>query len=273
MTVPNNPFIDIHALNGFNVHFTISTEDLVTVPEEDTGFIKGVKVKNERILWKDDLVHIPMRGWYQLRTLELIDSKGGHNVYRGLMMIRSESSIMLLPLLGGDRDSFSYTDHLMNAYCYHEDIKGQYLWVLMRPPKTRSSYSYDTTESLFRASHSFVKEEELGTEFKMFTFRIPSMYVGDYLMFLNSKFSRMSEIAKDKILNFHSMHDKSKLALQLCRDKGFRKSLEKQLSNKGSSVTISIDDELRSSLYNERETFKKEYIINESRRSIQEAIR
>lgn len=271
---PNTHIHNIITYTGFNIQFAMNDKNVTDVKGEN-GFLKGVKKDGKRVVWKDDLMYAPDRGWYNINMLECVRVNNGFRVYRGLTMLRSNSSLMLLPLIGGDRDDFSYSEYLMNAFCFHEAFAKNRLWVLMRKP-IKKDPKYEYTLGLFRESPYLEREEFIGSEFAMFTFRIPDVFEDDYMLFMQSKYSRMSERAKQRILEFHGISDQNnRLKLQLYRDKRLRDSMEKQLSNpaipgvcKESSVVIDPEAELRSVLDRERETFKLEYIIDECRATI-----
>jgi len=263
------PFVGIVSLNGFSIQIGVKdTDDITDVETLRPGItisktLMRVDHKGKRFLHQGDHVYVPEKGWYQLNELQLIKKVNGVRLYRGITMYRSDTSLMALPFLGGDRKMFGYTEHMMNAFCFREGEKeGQYrIWVLIR---IGDSTGYEHANNALTSSPCLINTEEYGGEFIIHTFTIPNVFRPDFDLFLKSKFSRMSEGAKERIYDFHKIQDRhNRLRMQLERSKRLRENMEKEWDLE---EPLSPQVELRDPLSIERETFYDRYIIDDGRK-------
>ncbi len=266
MHMVHNEIHDIKFITAFVIHFTVSG-DVEHVEEngEIKGILSGGSELGTRIVWIKDMLFCEKKGWYQLNDIKHVTTlENGDNVYRSLTMQRSDTSMMILPFIGGSRNELCYSDHMMNAFLYREGYdKEDRIWVLMRRPLHKDLY-YNKAITILRTCEEFISEEFIGSEYQMFTLRLPEEFEDDINMIKQSKFSKISESGKRRILAFHNIqNDKNKLKMQLYKNSILRKKLEKDLQ-----VRISSDAELRSLVNMDRETFKDEYIIEASRECI-----
>lgn len=261
----NSHMINVVTFNSFHLQFGILDQNILDVKDADG--ILSIKKNGVAIVRRSDKIYVQEKGWYQLNDITLLRKRNGIRVYRGSTMQRTDSSLMLLPFIGGTKRVFGYEEHLVNAFCFRENYEGiQRIWVLMKMP-VLDHLSFRGAISLFRQSPYLEREEVLGTEHQMFTFLIPEGFKKDHELFLQSKFSRMSKGAKDRIYDFHGITDRNnKLRMQLERSARLRKNFVKDLTiTPENPPVIDKEDELRSLLKPDRETFKNKYIIDEYR--------
>lgn len=253
-----NEIYDITFINAFVVQFKVPI-DIVAHYNEDN--VIGLKQEDKRILWEKDVVFCRGKGWYQVNNINLVDKYQKYHLYSANVMERSDTSMLILPFNGSTRSELCWAEYLVNAFSFREGFdNNDRIWVLLRRPLVNTK-KYQGVVNTLRECEEFVDEEYIGTEFHMFTLLIPEDFKEDVHLILTSKFSRMSEQAKRRILAFHNIFDDdNKLKLQLYRHPVLRNLMEKNLQ-----VRISPDAELRDPIKTNRETFFNDYIVEDYR--------
>lgn len=217
-------------------------------------------IDDKRILWKGDSVYTMDSGWYRINDIKRIEQ----GKYRSSTMERTDSTMMMFPLFGSTHYEMCYKDYFMNAFIYHEehDWQDNIIWVLMKKP-IRPDIRYDRAIDLIRNGKRCVKEEQLGSNFTLFTMKLPEIFEKDFSMFKLSKFSKMSDNAKSMIYRFHNISEKSDnpLRLQLSRSPIYKKYLEDKIGIK----ELPPNAELHSAIDDQRECFRYNYIIEDIR--------
>ena len=90
----------------------------------------------------------------------------------------------------------------------------------------------------------------------MFYFHVPNKYYQDYLLFMNSKYSHLSETLKKKILKFYNLGISSQVYKVLYRDVQRRRELEEELD-----VELPVDAEVASAIDFSKETYTEAHKI------------
>ncbi len=227
--------------------------------------LKGILHNDKRLLWKGDAIYTEDLGWHRINMLKRI----GPNHYRSTCMERTDTSMFLLPLFGGDQIKMCFPDYFMNAFLYHEQHGKQegIIWVLIKKPLT-SDVRYIELLNKFRGSNRCVKEEILSSTFTLFTMKLPDEHIKDYTMFSLSKFSKLSDKAKDAVFRFHGIigQPDHQIRLQLTKSPIYKAYLEKKISDpKKPREKLPDNAELRSVIEENRETFKMSYITEDIR--------
>ena len=258
MNYSKNEIYDITFMNAFVLHFKVSTD---TVPHFDGESISGLKYDSKRVIWEKDTIFCKNKGWYQVNSITLVEKYEKYHLYAANVMERSDTSMMILPFNGSTRKELRWGEYLVNAFSFREGFDdNDRIWVLLRR-SLNSSMEYQNVVNALRECEEFVDEEYIGTEFHMFTLLIPEDFRDDADLILRSRFSRISEQAKRRILAFHNIRDDDdRLKLQLYRHQVLRNLMEKQLG-----VEISHEAELRSTIDTNKETFFNDYIIEDYR--------
>lgn len=253
-----NEIYDVTFMNAFVLHFKVSTD---TVPHFNGESISGLKYNNKRVIWEKDTIFCKNKGWYQVNSINLVEKYEKYHLYAANVMERSDTSMMILPFNGSTRKELRWGEYLVNAFSFREGFDdNDRIWVLLRRPLNNNN-EYQNVVNVLRECEEFVDEEYIGTEFHMFTLLIPEDFRDDVDLILRSRFSRISEQAKRRILAFHNIFDDdNKLKLQLYRHQVLRDHMEKNLQ-----VRISPDAELRDPIKTDRETFFNDYIIEDYR--------
>ena len=223
------------------------------------GTLQGLLSDEKRLLWKGDNLYTEDLGWYRVNMIKRI----GPNNYRSTCMERTDTSMLLFPLFGGNQVEMCYSDYFMNAFLYHEEhgIQEGIVWVLMKKP-LKPETRYTKAIDKLRSSKRCIKEETLTSEFTLFTMKLPEKSIKDYTMVSLSKFSKMSDKAKNDIFTFHNILGQSdhQLKSQLTKSPIYKAYLEKKIGE-----SIHFDAELRSVIDEDRETFKMSYITEDIR--------
>lgn len=245
------------AYTGFHVQISVKDEGLEEI-EDENGFFTEVQKNGKRLFFKGDHIYVKDRGWYQLNDIALMSSQNGIKIYRGLTMERSDTSLLILPVYGGNRSDVSFSTHLMNAYLYREGHMDGCIWVLMKRPHIVND-SYENAIHFFRSSDHFMREEELGSEYVMITLAIPDDFIEDLIKIRSGRFSEISESHKQRIYDFHLIKDQyNKIRLELEKSPILKEKMEKEYD-----IEIPEGQELRSRMDEDRETFYDRLIIYE----------
>jgi len=226
---------------------------------EKEGLLSGILHNDKRLLWKGDSLYTEDMGWHRINMIKRV----GPNNYKSTCMERTDTSMLLFPIFGSNNMEMCYPDYFMNAFLYHEThgYKEGIIWVLMKKP-LKPDIRYDRAIDKLRGSNRCVKEETLSNEYTLYTMKLPEESNMDYNMFRLSKFSKMSDITKQKIYVFHNIHNQpdNMLRLQLSKSPVYKKYLEDKIND-----VLHSDAELRSAIDDDRETFKMSYITEDIR--------
>lgn len=226
---------------------------------ENDDLLQGICNDGKRLLWKGDDLYTETSGWHRINRIKQI----GVNQYRSTCMERTDTTMMLLPLFGSNQTEMCFQDHFMNAFLEHETYGKQegIIWVLIKTPLNIDIRFTKLIDKL-RHSGRCVKEVQLTSFFTLFTMKLDEQYIKDYTMMILSKFSKMSNDAKNAIYTFHGITGQPdhQLKLQLSKSPVYKTYLEKKIGE-----TIHGDAELRSAIDDERETFRMSYITEDIR--------
>ena len=150
---------------------------------------------------------------------------------------RNKSSLFILPMLGGNRRLFLYDKSLLNCFIgfgsRQDCIVLFYRW--------SSDPLFARFEKALQKFRSFVLVHNPDPYHIIFVFKVPQEYKEDFQKFKQGKYSRMGDLYKLKILDFHNMDIEGVLAQILFRSEIRRKSLQEKLD-----VEISTESELLS---------------------------
>tara|TARA_R110000868_G_scaffold28617_4_gene107119 strand:+ start:14827 stop:15405 length:579 start_codon:yes stop_codon:yes gene_type:complete len=162
---------------------------------------------------------------------------------------KTKSYIFLPPMLEID-PVFMQVHLLLNCYLYSEDL-----------PDIRNSiflhYEYQDLDSSFARLENNLKKSpyyrgmyEPDKYTTIFYFHVPNKWFKDYLLFINSKYSHISEGLKHGILRYYNIGQSSQVYKVLYRDSEKRRELEKELD-----VTLPEDAEIATAINFSKETY------------------
>lgn len=139
------------------------------------------------------------------------DDRNFREKYTILTHQRNRCSIYILPVLGNNKDYFAYTTFFINAYL-SEDCKQ--LKVLYR---FSTADTYGELEKRLQSIPSFKGIQNYTGGLDLATFNIPEKYHYDVELFLNGKYSKISDDLKSRIKGFHRMKENNRIWQVLTR--------------------------------------------------------
>lgn len=162
---------------------------------------------------------------------------------------RTKSYVFLPPML--DLDPVYMQVHLMlNAYMFCDDVQTDGNMIFLH-------YEYQDLEGSFaRLENNFKQLPEFKGMFDpdkyttIFYFEVPTQWHDDYVLYKESKYSRISQKLKNKILRFYALGPQSQVYKVLYRDAEKKKQLEEELD-----VILPEDAEVASALEFSNETY------------------
>lgn len=259
-----DPLSNVVVNTGFHVEFGVKKGGVTNIHSQDDTGILEIRKQGKRLFYRGDMLYVEDSGWFQLNRIYLIKETENLIMYRGLMMERSDTSLLVLPVFGGTRHDVSFTDHLLNAYLHREDHEDGSIWILMKRPYNPNS-QYENAIHFFESSDYFVKKETLGDQFEMITMDVPEHFETELILIKQGKFSEIGNFHKQRIYEFHNIRDKyNKMRLELEKSDILREKMENEYD-----IHIPEGSELRSRINDDRETFYNKLIINEHSKGIE----
>jgi len=160
----------------------------------------------------------------------------------------------LMPLLGGTRSTFRWNQEFVNAFIVDkESHDGTEISLLYR---FNGNIAYSDFEESLKQRTDFVRIEDPDKFTVLYTFKLPEDYKEDIELIMKGKYSEITEIAKNKILKFHSS-TKEKPIGQILYKCILRKAvMEKELKGK-----IPLHSELFEIFNVQNEIYTTKYII------------
>lgn len=168
---------------------------------------------------------------------------------------RNKSYIFLPPMLELD-PVFMQLHLLLNTYLINEDLPNIKNSLFLHYEYQDLEGSFARLENNLKGSPHFRGSYDPDKYTTMFYFHIPEIFYMDYLIFLNSKYSQLSEEVKKKILKFYSLGRNSQVYKVLYRDEQRRRELEEELD-----VILPEDAEIASAVDFTKETYTQAHKI------------
>lgn len=162
---------------------------------------------------------------------------------------RNKSYIFLPPMLEID-PVFMQIHLLLNVYLASDDLPDVKNSIFLHYEYQDIDGSFARLENTFKESPHFRGMYEPDKYTTIFYFHVPSRWFKDYLFFLNSRYSFLSEGFKKRILKFFNLGDQSQVYKVLYRDEERFKELEEELG-----VTLPRQAEVASAISFSKETY------------------
>jgi len=168
----------------------------------------------------------------------------------------NKSSMFIMPFLGYDRKYFKWQTDFVNCFIETEldDTPSIYLWYKYIP-----TVEMEHLENKLSRHPDFDSQKDVDQYHVLYRFNIPKKYLNDYNLILKGKYSYISEVAKERILNFHFSSKDRPLGNILYRDPKRRERMEKDLN-----VKIPEDLDLHDPFYKKEEVYLEKYKIPKS---------
>jgi len=209
--------------------FTIMDSRGTAVPHRENGEIVSLCVGNI-VLKKGETVTI-RKSSYKVNHIYSESSSGV--IYYMFMVARlNKSSLFILPMLGhhvpvigGNRRNFFFDSHLVNAFVALPG-NDRCIALLYRFSGRKEFVEF---EGFLNKIPEFIAQFDPNNDMAMYVFEIPPAFEKDYDLFLEGKYSRMSQLCKGTILTFHNFSNDGKLAEILYRSDKAKARLEVEL--------------------------------------------
>ena len=168
---------------------------------------------------------------------------------------KNKSYIFLPPMLEID-PVFIQLHLLLNTYLINDDLPDVKNSIFLHYEYQDLDGSFARLENNLKRSAYFRGMYEPDKYTTMFYFHVPNKYYQDYLLFMNSKYSHLSETLKKKILKFYNLGISSQVYKVLYRDVQRRRELEEELD-----VELPVDAEVASAIDFSKETYTEAHKI------------
>tara|TARA_R110000737_G_scaffold137015_2_gene167903 strand:+ start:1252 stop:2031 length:780 start_codon:yes stop_codon:yes gene_type:complete len=182
--------------------------------------------------------------------VEYKNTDGSISHYDLLVAATNTSSIMVLPLLGGNRALFMWDQMFVNAFVATED-NTNCIALLYKYSAQPLFVKFEAALCSFR---TFVKRIDPDPYHVLFIFDIPKDAKSSYEYIKNGQYSLIDDKWKFKILQFHGFDAHGHTGQILFQAPTLRKTLEEQLQ-----VVLTEDAELYDKLDITKETYNPEY--------------
>jgi len=246
------PDLQFTPINGRTVRLTGDLSKCVTKMVHDV--IIGIKCE-----YNDCIVEIMIGGTIRPRPKSpyrvnlITPCKGERNniVCYDLSVDRlTDSSIFLLPMMGGNRKLMLWDSLFVNAFMEVPDYP-ECVALLYR-------YSGDTLFTKFESAlcsfRNFKVRKDPDPHHVLFVFGVPEEAKSSYAAFKDGRYSEITDDWKLRILEFHGFDFDGHTGKILFKDPGLRTQIETKLD-----VQLPIDAELHSKPSLELESFKPEF--------------
>jgi hypothetical protein len=160
------------------------------------------------------------------------------------------SSIFAAPLLGGNRDLFLWDTQFVNAFIGTPEDQNV-ICLLYRFSPDNLFLKFENALQSFR---TFKYKKDTDSYHVLFVFDVPEMSKSSYEKLVESEYSKMDDVIKLKILDYHKFSIDGHTGKVLFKSDNLRRDLEKQLD-----CTIPSENELHSKLRLDQEIFNPEY--------------
>lgn len=225
---------------------------------DEKGNLVGLDFDGDFEVKNGNIVPV-QRQKYRIKSIDRMMTKDGYCC--GYFLNTSElnkSSMFLLPFLGYNRAWFRWNNEFMNCFIKTEedDTEGfLYLWYKYIP-----SLEMEAFETKIKLHPEYVESVDTDEYHVLYKFSIPKKFLDDYNLILEGKYSYISEVGKERILNFNASSKERPLGKILFRDPSRRKEMEKELQ-----VKIPESQDLYDPLYQQDEYFFNKYKIPKSK--------
>lgn len=185
--------------------------DGISVEEENTITLKGVKYKVQGIM----------------REGELIGPNTVYKIHTVLPRV-NKTSQLLFPFLGYDREYFKWSSYFLGAFVGTEEY-GDYGNSLYLYYRFNGTTEYMAFESFLESHPCYTQHWDTDDYHVLYEYSIPEGYIGDFNLILQGKYSEISPKAKNRILTFHRSNEQRPIGQILSRSTKRRKKLERDL--------------------------------------------
>jgi hypothetical protein len=226
---------------------------------DDKGNLVEINYGKDYTVKTGETVHIKKQRYKVQKIEKIFNAKGEHILgYKLHIATLSKASMFLFPFLGYNRTFFSWNSSFVNAFVWKENAEeGRfiYLWYKFVP-----SLEMEEFEEKLKNNVNFIDAEDVDDYHVLYRFLVPEKFEEDYDKIIEGKYSYITEIAKERILDFHFSSKTRPIGKILYRDPERRERMEKEMD-----IIIPEDQDLHDPFYKEEETFFNKYKIKKSK--------
>jgi|TARA_R110000796_G_scaffold5683_16_gene20949 hypothetical protein len=226
------------------------------IPEMEDGTIVSLKFSDGILLEKGTTTTIEKRP-YKINIFEKI-FKNDKLFYDVKVAERNKSSIFILPMLGGTKHLMMYDKLLMNAFI-GSDQDENCIVLLYRFSRETIFYKFEQALKKFK---NYRRSYDPTPYFVAFVFEIPKEHRKNMIKFKQGKYSKMQDIYKLKILEYHSLDIDSPIGHILFKAEKRRLELGEKLG-----VILPEDSELLSIMNKEDEILNPNYYFENDKKN------
>ena len=229
---------------------------------DDDGNLIEVNYGDEYSVKVGETVPINKHCYKIQKIAKMLTTEGKH--VKGYYLHTAEltkASMFIFPFLGYNRSHFRWNSDFMNCFIGREgeDEDGEvnfiYLWYKFIP-----SVEMEEFEEQLKDNANFVDFEDVDKYHVLYKFSIPDKFKEDCNKLIKGKYSYISEVAKERILDFHFSSEKRPLGNILYRAEERRLRMEKELG-----TPISKDADLHDPFYMENEIYYDKFKVKKSK--------
>lgn len=220
----------------------------------DDGELVGLNFDDEFEVYPSSVVPV-QRDKYKIVSLsKMMDVEGNYSGYYLNIAELSKSSMFIMPFIGYSRRYFRWDSDFVNCFVATEDNPNEraiYLWYRYRPTLEMEAF-----EGKIKDNMEYRETIDVDKYHVLYKYSVPKRYLKDFNLILEGRYSYISSIAKERILDFHSSSRDRPLGNILHRDPERRKKMEKDLD-----IVIPPSADLHDPPYLEEETYKNSFKI------------
>lgn len=144
------------------------------------------------------------------------------------------TTIFVLPMVFSPQFLFLINPYRLNSFLFKDGLYDKKLYILLK--KEDRAISLETIINNYLKNTDYKLETLNDNKHLFLTISLPSNFLTDIHYIINSRYSYVSQLAKDKLINYYKQIspnpeeiEKSRIFKILNRDNNYRKSLEQQL--------------------------------------------
>lgn len=166
----------------------------------------------------------------------------------------TRSRTYILPLVANQL-VVDFRPELVNAYVYHKEYPEykEHLFILM---KFSADIVHLKKEKKIIEHKDCVFHKDLSKEYYMLCIKVSENILDDYNKIISSKYSKISNLSKQKILRYWNLNHDHAVSRVLRKDPELKKQLEEALGSK-----IPEDNELSSVMDLNKETYDPSWLV------------
>tara|TARA_R100000995_G_C3482730_1_gene125065 strand:- start:1947 stop:2699 length:753 start_codon:yes stop_codon:yes gene_type:complete len=221
------------------------------IPHKIKDKLVSLELPSNKIISLKDIIKVKGNP-YKVNIIEKnFDSK---ILYYDLKIAeRTKSSLFVMPMMGGNRRLFLYDKQFLNCFIgfndYDDCIVLLYRW--------SSDPLFEKFHAALQTFKDFLITYSPDPYHVLYVFSIPEEHIENFRCFKDSKYSKMDDMYKLKVLDYHDMDIEGVLAQILFKSEIRRQALQEKLD-----AEISKDSELLSLIKPEQEILNLKTYIN-----------